>query len=215
MRFSTTAGFVTVCFSIPMMALGQDGAAKNEVLLEATSPFEDIAEFALEKEFGEIRRQIALAEKQAAEVKKALSPDSQRKFSERLSALKKGTEDQAHLQVADHSVEMFRLLIDNLDAAHLEVPKEVSLLDYAGFKIHVLTAAESQDWSSIKRTADEAQGWWAAIRLKVKHPKLRDAMDTAVRGLGESAAARNLAMVNFAAQVDLDLVDLLEAEFEK
>ena len=109
---------------------------------------------------------------------------------------------------------LFRSLIDSLDASHLEVPKEVSLLDYVGLKVHVLTASPKPDWNAIRKTVDEGSKWWKAIESKVTDKKLRDAVATTVRGLQVAAKAENLPMVNFAAQIDLDLVDLLESAFE-
>jgi hypothetical protein len=119
------------------------------------------------------------------------------------------------VKAADHSVEVFRLLIESLDASALEVPMEVSLLDYAGFKIHVLTAGDSPDWPAIERTTSEAVKWWSSLKGKVKNKKLADAVNSTIRGLQEASSSKNLAMINFAAQIDLDLVDLLEGDFEE
>ena len=94
------------------------------------------------------------------------------------------------------------------------MPKEVSLLDYAGFKLHVLAAAPKPDWESMRKTAADAVGWWDATKAKVSAKKLRDAMKTTVGGLQQAAKTENLPMLELAAQLDLDLVDLLEAHFE-
>ncbi len=72
-------------------------------------------------------------------------------------------------------MEVFRLLIDNLEAKDLKVPKEVSLLDYAGFKLRVLAATQRPDWQAIRRTVGEAAGWWNAINAQVSAKSLRDA----------------------------------------
>jgi len=117
-----------------------------------------------------------------------------------------------HHGVARSAVEIFRLLIDNLQAKDLEVPKEVSLLDYAGFKLKVLAAPPRPDWHDIRKTVGEAAAWWNAIDSKVSEKGLRDALDTAVRGLVNATKLENLPMLRFAAQIDLDLVDLLEGD---
>jgi hypothetical protein len=90
------------------------------------------------------------------------------------------------------------------------VPKEVSLLDYAGFKLRVLAATPRPDWQDIRRTVGEAAGWWNAINSQVSTKGLRDAFGSVMRGLDEAAKLENLPMLRFAAQIDLDLVDLLE-----
>jgi hypothetical protein len=109
-------------------------------------------------------------------------------------------------------VEVFRLLIDNLQAKYLKVPKEVSLLDCAGFKLRVLAATQRPNWQDIRKTVGEAAGWWNAISSKVSEKGLRDAFDSVIRGLGDAAKLENLPMLRFAAQIDLDLVDLLEGD---
>ena len=136
-------------------------------------------------------------------------------FESLFKKLKTFASEKSYRESADSSVELFRQLIEGLDASKLEVPQEVSLLDYAGFQIRVLTAIESPDWASIQKTTDEAVKWWSTLKRKVTNKKLRDAVDSTIRGLQESTKSKNLPMVNFAAQIDLDLVDLLEAEFEK
>jgi len=40
---------------------------------------------------------------------------------------------------------------------------------------------------------------------------LRDGLGTVARGLGDAARLKDLSMLRFAAQVELDLVDLLES----
>jgi hypothetical protein len=51
-----------------------------------------------------------------------------------------------------------------------------------------------------------------AISSKVCEKGLRDAFDSVIRGLGDAAKLENLPMLRFAAQIDLDLVDLLEGD---
>ena len=192
----------------------QTTSAKNETLLDATSPFEDIAEFAMAKKFASVAKQLLVAEKNVGSVKPILTVEAAKQYDDLMGSLKKATTDKDPLVAADASIELFRLLIDSLDAEHLEVPKEVGLLDYVGFKVHVLTASPKPDWIAIRKTVEDGSKWWKAIESKVGDKKLGDAIRSTMRGLHEAAKTENLAMVNFAAQIDLDLVDLLEAEFE-
>ena len=95
------------------------------------------------------------------------------------------------------------------------MPKEVSLLDYAGFKLHVLAAAPQPDWGAMRQTVEDAVGWWKVTQPKVSDKHLRDTMQSTVRGLEQAIQIESLPMLNFAAQIDLDLVDLLEGYFER
>ena len=196
-------------------SFGQTNSAKNETLLDATSPFEDIAELAIAKDFGSAKKQLIIAEKHSADVIPVLNNEVAKQYDSRMGSLRKALAEQDQLAAANDAIELFRLLIDSLDAAQLEVPKEVGLLDYVGFKVHVLTAAPKPDWDAIRKAVAEGSKWWKAIESKVTDKKLQDAVASTVRGLQEAAKTENPAMVNFAAQIDLDLVDLLEAAFEK
>jgi hypothetical protein len=193
----------------------RDAGKANETLLSATSPFEDMVEYALAKNFASVEKSLAKAEAQGAAVKEALAPASAGEFDRQLQALRKVVAAREPHGVAVCAVEIFRLLLDNLDGTKLEVPKEVSLLDYAGFKLHVLDAAPKPNWDAMRKTVVEAAGWWKAAKPKVSEKGLRDAMESTIRGLQEAARTENLPMLHFAAQLDLDLVDVLEGHFEK
>lgn len=53
-----------------------------------------------------------------------------------------------------------------------------------------------------------------AYCLKAVNKGLRDAFNSTIAGLKQAVEQKHLPMLNFAAQIDLDLVDLLESHFE-
>ena len=208
-------GLCLAVFSTSVPTFSQDTIAHNRTLLDATSPFEDIAEFAIAKNDSAIQKQLLIADRNMARLPSAMTADRFSVFESQFKKLKTLAAEKSYREAADTSVELFRQLIECLDASKLEVPQEVSLLDYAGFKIHVLTATEIPDWSAIEKTTEDAGKWWSELKGKVTNKKLKDAVNSTIRGLQEATRSKNLPMVNFAAQLDLDLVDLLETEFEK
>lgn len=184
----------------------------NEVLLGAMSPFEDMIEFALIGNNSNISKALATADQHAKIIKTTLPASAASKFATLMDDLHKATTGKDHQKVAGSAIEIFRLLTDNLQANVLDVPIEVSLLDYAGFKLRVLAASQKPDWRNIRKTVHEATAWWKAINSKVSAKGLRNAFDTLIRGLEDAAKDDNLPMLRFAAQMDLDLVDLLEGD---
>jgi hypothetical protein len=94
------------------------------------------------------------------------------------------------------------------------VPVQVSLLDYAGFKLKVLLHAKSPDWAVLRKTTEEASRHWTALESRVPDKGLRDAVNTMITGMNKAITAKNAEMAVFAAQIDLALVDLLEGYFE-
>lgn len=208
----TAIAVATLAFG---MALTPAHAASgvNQTLLRATSPFEDMVEQALARNPAGVKTALDAADRSATSVKGVLSASAAGQFDQRLQSIHQAARQEAYPNVAANAVEIFRLLIDNLQADTLREPREVSLLDYAGFKLHVLAAADKPDWGAMRKTAAEAAGWWTAIKPKVSDAKLRDAVNTTIRGLESASKEQHLPMLKFAAQVDLDLVDLLESHF--
>jgi hypothetical protein len=207
---------VAIAFAcaLPAFAQAPTPALRNETLLTATSPFEDLSEFALAEDAPGITKALAEADVQAAAVRKVLPAAAAAQFDALTKTIHQAATDKQHYVLALNAVETFRLLLDQLDAKGLEVPKEILLLDYTGFKLHVLEAAPQADWEAVRKTVADGVAWWTTTKPKIKDVALSDAMNSTIRGLQEGAKSENQGLVHFAAQLDLDLVDLLEGIFE-
>jgi hypothetical protein len=211
-RQSTRLGFLVIALSLALITSVSASPAinANEVLLSAMSPFEDMVEFALARSHSDVSKALVEADQQATAVKTVLPAAAASKFDTLMTGLHRSATEKDHHKTASSAVDIFRLLIDNLQAKDLKEPKEVSLLDYAGFKLRVLAAAPNPDWQDIRRTIGEAAGWWNTIESKVSQKGLREAFGTSIRGLDDAARLENIPMLRFAAQIELHLVDLLE-----
>lgn len=201
---------IAFLLAVALSASASPTIKANDVLLSAMSPFEDMIEFALAGKDSDISKSLVEADRHAADVKRALPASAAGEFATLMEGLHRAATGKDHHEVARSAVQIFRLLSDNLQAKDLKIPKEVSLLDYAGFNLRVLSAAQRPEWRDIRKTVGEASGWWKAINPKVSEQGLRDAFDSVIRGLDEAVRLENLPMLRFAAQIDLDLVDLLE-----
>ena len=207
-----------VGFFFTLVATGgvaQEIARANATLLKATAPFEDMVEPGLAKNEKGIARLLAVADQQAEGVKKILSADAAKNFETLLQKIHKAAAAGDGMTVAQNAVVIFRLLVDNLRADALKIPIEISLLDWAGYQLMVLAAADHPDWEAMSKVAGEADQWWKATAKKISDKNLRAAVTSTMQGLAQSTKERNLAMVKFAARIDLDLVDLLEGAFKK
>lgn len=196
-------------------AVAQEASNPNETLLAATSPFEDIVDFALVRNDAGITKALADADRQAAAVKAVLPTAAAGRFDQQLQALHKAASGKEYQALAATAVEVFRFLIDGLQPGNLKVPKEISLLDYTGFKLRVLATAAQPDWNAMRKTAEDASAWWHTVESSVSDKALRDAFSSTVAGLQEATKNENLPMLHFAVRIDLDLVDPLENHFER
>ncbi len=198
-------------------AAGNFGAAMqeaaNQTLLQATSPFEDMIEFALMGDDMGIREALSEAEREAPSVNDVLPADASNRYDALLHSLDQASGNKQYQTVATTALEAYRLLLDGLKAGNLQVPKEVSLLDYAGFRLRVLAHAPEPDWTQMRETAEQASMWWGTIASRVSNQGLRDAFSSVVAGLQEATEQEDLTFLRFAAKMDLDLVDLLEESF--
>ncbi|HEY5041138.1 MAG TPA: hypothetical protein VIK53_03975 [Verrucomicrobiae bacterium] len=193
-----------------------DRAQVNHTLLTATSSYEDMIGPAVSKSSEGIAMLLADADKQANGVNRALPADAAKQFDGFLQNLHKAVDSTNYLAIAENAVAIFHLLVDNLKADALSLPKEVDLLDYAGYQLQVLAAEEKPDWHAMSPAAADADAWWNAIaKSRVTNRPLRDVVTTAIKGIKQATAEKNLGMVKLAAQFDLDLVDLLEGSIKK
>lgn len=188
--------------------------AANQVILKATGPYEDIAHYAVAKKDDKVVKYLADADAGAGEIVKVLSREDVREFDGLRQKLHEAVTSNDRIAAADHAVTLFRLLVDRLDPDTLVVPREVELLDFAGYKLAVLAASEKPDWKAISKLADESEAWWKAIASRVADKHLRATVTSAVAGIKQAAGQENLPMLQFGSQMILDLVDMLEAGFK-
>jgi hypothetical protein len=118
-------------------------------------------------------------------------------------------------EIALLSIDSYKVIADELNSSALAVPIQVVMLDYIGFRIHALLKQKEVDWQLISNTVNDAQKNWKQIKGEISDKGLYDAVNTSIKGLSKASRSKNLDMLEFAAQVDLDLVDLLEGFYEK
>ena len=189
--------------------------AENEILLGSTSPFEDLTEFAVAADERGMDRALGSIEKRLGITRPALDAAGRERFESLLKNIRAAREAGTYTAVALDAVEGYRVLVEGLHDEALLVPKAVSLLDYAGFRLSVLADSQTPDWAAIDMTVKEARDFWESIAQRVGRKGLSDAMNTTIDGIEHSAEIRDVQMLVFAARVDLDLVDLLESYFEE
>ena len=196
-------------------AFAAQSASKNDILLSAASPFEDLTEYALAANKKGMKLALKAYTDQASAVSEVLDAKALKDMDLLIAAMRDAESQGDNETVALKSVEAYRILVESLDVNSLVVPIQVSLLDYAGFKSEVLLHAKSTDWIALKKVAEEAQQNWDTIQPRVTDKGLRDALNTAITGMYKACTEKNHGMALFAAQIDLALVDLLEGYFEQ
>jgi galactitol-specific phosphotransferase system IIB component len=150
-----------------------------------------------------------------AKLKAVLSNKSIHVLEINVTKMQTAEKKAAYSEIALLAVDSYKILADELDQTTLKVPKQVVILDYVGFRIHALLRQNEIDWHLISETVDEGKSQWEQVKRKVTNKGLYDSLNTTITGLEIASTSKNIDMLKFAAQVDLDLVDLLEGFFEK
>lgn len=186
---------------------------QNELLSRSASPFEDLTEFAIAGDRVGMGRALTEVHQAAREAVSALTPGGAAKLDSLVLRIDSARQSGNFYMLSLEAVEAYRILVDGLDEAALTVPKPVSLLDYAGFRLTALTSQSVPDWTAVRITANEARQQWSSIASTVQNQSLKATVNTAMAGMTTAVDLRDAQMTLFAAQVTLDLVDLLEAYF--
>jgi len=202
--------FVLLIFNWNIMAFD-----KNTVLFDAMSPYEDLTEYALDQNMSKVANSISSLDGLIAKLKAVLSNKSIHVLEINVTKMQTAEKKDAYSEIALLAVDSYKILADELDQTTLKVPKQVVILDYVGFRIHALLRQNEIDWHLISETVDEGKSQWEQVKRKVTNKGLYDSLNTTITGLEIASTSKNIDMLKFAAQVDLDLVDLLEGFFEK
>lgn len=214
------ASFGLLCVSLTgALAQGTSAAAPatpNSILLHCTSPYEDLVAPGLANKDKVIAELLATADKEAETVKKVLPANAAHQFQSLLQKMHVDADAKDGRTVALDGMVIYRLMVDHLQADTLRIPKEVDLLDYAGYQLQILASTDRPDWEAIRQVAADATTWWTAIaKPKITNKAVRATVTSAIRGINQAVQEQNLGMLKFGAQMDLDLVDVLEGLFPK
>ncbi len=187
----------------------------NAALQEASSPFEDMIEFAVAADTVGMDRALTAYGRYATRARAALGDHGRAGLDSLVAVIHTARRAHDGSSVAFAAAAAYRILVDGLDERTLVVPKAVALLDWVGFELGLQAGAASPDWVAMQRTGQEANTLWASVRNRVKDHGLQDVVDATFRGMTQAIAAHDAPMAAFAAEIDLGLVDLLEAYFTR
>lgn len=134
--------------------------------------------------------------------------------------LDKRAEEMAHLahgssktQLSLAAIETFKDVINASDLEKARVPKDVSTLDYTGFKNGILASDANPDWVEAAKTADEAHAVWQKLIPKFKDEDLVDLAHTLDAGTLDAVKRKDALGLHFASKVQLVSIDLIETSF--
>lgn len=192
-------------------------AAPNKIIFDnldiILSPFEDMTEFALnknEKGILESLNKIENANKNSI-FEKNLSIGSINLLNPKIAQLQEFIKQKNYNQIALASAEIFEFNVSNFaDGKKIEKQIQIEHLDYMGFKILALLNQDKIDWTIIEQTISNAQKDWLMLNPKVNDSNLIDTFNYLFKALLVGAEKKDIKMCGILANMNLSLVDVLE-----
>ncbi len=127
-----------------------------------------------------------------------LKPDIASQLDKSANEMARLAQGSSKTQLSLAAIETFKAVINASDLGKARVPKDVSTLDYTGFKNSILTADANPDWAEVAKTADEAHAVWEKLIPKFKDEDLVDLAHTLDAGTLDAAKRKNAAALQFA-----------------
>ena len=200
-------GLAITFTSAPLSAQTQPSCALIEKVISAA---EDFSEFALAGDRQQAKASLAALRQFALRIKPALPAAASANLEEAVTAAEVAFKNGGNPQAALAALSAYRILVRALNT-RLTTTLDVAMLDYSGFRLHALTAADPVDWQVVSNTvAQSAIATKNTQLLLAGAPGLRDLTGSIQQGLEGAVAAKSAKWLESTAQIQLDSVDLLE-----
>lgn len=193
-------------------APANDPDAQASALMAAAEPFENLTEAAFTSDTKKLDDLIAKAKSSAVGASKLLSPSEAEALTRHVAAIESARAGNKSADLAIAAVEAYRTLVSN-SGGHQKVPKEVSLLDYSGFRYQADLKAQPIRWSDTVSALDFADAQWMQISATVSDKALRTKMSDTLAGMRAASQSKDAKAGMSASTQELDLVDGLEKYF--
>ncbi|WP_339743426.1 hypothetical protein [uncultured Maricaulis sp.] len=190
----------------PVASSTMSPAARTAEAFEATT------EQAFSADASQLHALLAETKAAVAQLRPSLPAATAEQLDVRNNEIELAIQAGNSVDIAIAAVEGFRLTVESMpgDANH---PQQVSLLDYAGFRIQADLTATPPRWDDTDAAIAYADGQWAEIAGQLSDLALRDRFAASLAALRAAIETRNLDVATTAVTLELDLVDELESAF--
>jgi hypothetical protein len=189
--------------------------ALNGKLEVAASACEDMIEIAADAGIPAARSKVVALRKALVALRGNLSPVTTTLLDAHLKLIESRSKSGSVTNFSLAAVETFGDIVKAMDWSARPVRLQVALLDYTGFKLNILASSRAPDWKAIKVTSAYRGAAWKKLKPAITAKGLLDLAVTIGTGMDISTKRHDAQMLAFAAKVELDSVDLIEAAFEQ
>ena len=184
----------------------------NAAFRAAGEPFEKLTETAFDAPWRALDQTIGEATAAAKKMRSSLSLAEAARLDAQLSAIRIARQKQDRAGLALASIEGYRILVSAV-TANAQVPTEVSLLDYAGFRYDADLKSKPVRWDDMVQAVVFARKTAEVLAPKIPSPALAASVDKIILAMEQAANDRNTALAASSVKSLLNLVDQLERAF--
>ena len=186
----------------------------DAALLSAAEAFEALTHDAYSLSPARLEAQTGTAAGVAAGVRDKLPAAAQSDMDAQVTRLQAAQVSNDRPEVALSAVEIYRLMLSGVRHPG-KAPAGVGLLDYAGLRYDAGRRASPSRWDDMTAAVIVARDQWLAVSPQVKDPALLGQMDRAIADMSAAVDRRDEKAAARAVRAQLDLVDGLEAYFNR
>jgi hypothetical protein len=197
-----------------LAAPADSGDPSDAALLSAADSFESLVEHAYSSRLSGLEARIAIARRAGDKAAAQLPAPTRTLLQAQMARIEgaRATEDRTEAALA--AVEAYGLLIGAVRHPG-KAPAGVGMLDYAGMRYDASRRPDPPRWDEMSAAVAMARAQWLEVSPQVKDRALLGRMDQAIADMDAAAARRDDALAARAARTELDLVDGLQAYFNK
>jgi hypothetical protein len=182
-------------------------------LADAASINEDLIGFSLKGNADKVAEKVAAMREALPTLRPLLNASSFDTLRGQLTEMEHASAKSDVFGTALAAVEAYRVIENAMGSAVRPSPIEVAMLDYSGFKLSILATAPDTDWAMITATAKDSDGSWSVLNKSVKQTSIRNLVNAIQDGLRGAVERKDIHSVQFAAKMQLEVVDVLEQYF--
>lgn len=194
------------------LASRADERSNNLALFAAAEEFETLTESSFSADVATLEKMISKARIATAKIAKFASSKLTTQLQQHLANIQTAQKNNATADLAIESNEAFRTLVSAVGGKQI-IPVNVSLLDYAGFRVDADAQATPARFDDMKVAVIFAQEQWAGIKSRQEIAKLIPRFSAALDKMELASRSGDVALARAAAKVELDMVDELETAF--
>ncbi len=181
----------------------------------AAEAFESLTEHAANTRFARLLREARATSATAQQCARTIAGPIASQADRVAAAVGRFGVDRNRAALALNAVEGYRVFVSVQPRGAHDLPLEVALLDYAGFRYQAAVHASPVLWTEMSNAIDFADQQWRAASTRVADSKLQSSFTADLAEMRSAVQTTNATLAKRAVAAELQHVDALEQYFAR